>query len=108
VAVGRFGHYLVLGEGDQIEGRIAAAKTDGRTQPFRGVRDIAGKAYAVGMGGQVYRRDNLQTWTRLGNSLPHAIDLEAIHGFNEEEIYAVGWKGALWRFDGTDWSLIPA
>ena len=108
VAVGRFGHYLVLGQGDQIEGHIVAAKKGRRTQPFRGVRDIAGTAYAVGMGGQVYRRDGLQAWTRLDRGLPSTVDLEAIHGFAEDEIYAVGWKGALWRFDGTKWTQIDS
>lgn len=105
VAVGGDGRFLVFGSGDNIEGNIyGAAKRSDKVGPFRSVRNIAGKAYAVGLDGIVYRRDDVSAWTAIDSGLPADQDLEAIHGFSSEDIYAVGWNGSVWHFDGKTWS----
>lgn len=71
---------------------------------FRSVAEIAGKAYAVGLRGMVYRLDSLRTWTRIDDGLPDTFDIQAIHGFDDSDIYAVGRNGDLWHLDGKAWT----
>jgi hypothetical protein len=75
-----------------------------RTGGIRRLEEITGKAYAVGLRGLVYRLDNLKKWTRIDEGLPSSFDVEAIHGFGETDVYAVGNDGQLWHFDGKKWS----
>jgi len=70
---------------------------------IRSISEIGGKAYAVGLRGMVYRLDSLNAWTRIDDGLPDTFDIQAIHGFGESEIYAVGRDGDLWQFDRTHW-----
>jgi hypothetical protein len=51
----------------------------------------------------VYRLDQPTAWTRADNGLPESFGATAIDGFSSEEIYAAGYAGALWRFDGKKW-----
>jgi|GEM_PF-372254 len=70
------------------------------------VTDIAGKAYAAGLGGTVYRLDKIVKWQSIDKGLPDTFDIWGIDGFNDEDIYAVGddEDGAIWHFDGSKWS----
>lgn len=70
---------------------------------IRSVSQIGGMAYAVGLRGMVYRLDRPDGWTRLDETLPEEADLQAIDGFSESDLYAVGFKGAVWHFDGSRW-----
>ena len=70
---------------------------------IRSISEIAGKAYAVGLRGMVYRLDRLNAWTRIDDGLPDTFDVQAIHGFGEADLYAVGRNGDLWQFDGKQW-----
>ncbi len=72
---------------------------------IRSVSEIEGKGYAVGFRGMVYRLDTLKKWTRIDEGLPDSFEIEAIHGFNASDIYAVGDKGALWHFSGKNWAM---
>jgi hypothetical protein len=71
---------------------------------IRSVAEIAKKAYAVGLRGMVYRLDQVKKWTRLDEGLPDTFEGQAIHGFGESDIYAVGREGQLWQFDGKKWT----
>jgi hypothetical protein len=77
-----------------------------RIPSFRSVAAINGQAYAVGFGGQAYRMDSLTLWTRIDEGLPETFDIDAIHGFGANDIYAVGREGQLWHFDGKVWTAI--
>jgi len=70
---------------------------------IRAVSEIKGKAYAVGLRGMVYRFDKLAMWTRIDDDLPREFNIQAIHGFDEYDIYAVGFSGQLWHFNGKKW-----
>jgi hypothetical protein len=71
---------------------------------IRSVSEIAGKAYAVGLGGMVYRLDRLDRWTRIDEGLPDTFDIQAAHGFDATDLYAVGHDGDLWHYNGKKWS----
>lgn len=109
-AVGEFGGALLLGSGDRHEEKIGSGKnTPAGRGPLRGIRNIGGRIYAVGMNRQVYRREGPNRWSpqdqgaRTDPKTDKVVGFEAIDGFSEEEIYAVGWDGEIWEFDGTNW-----
>jgi hypothetical protein len=71
---------------------------------FRSVASIGGKAYAVGTRGMVYRFDGKAAWTRIDDGVPDSFDAQAIAGFAEDDIYAVGFRGALMHYNGRTWT----
>lgn len=115
IAVGEHGNVAVLGSGENYEERIIT-KTDSpeKRGPIREVREIGGKAYAVGMDRQVYRRDGRSSWVcvdgnmRKAPALDVVFGFESIHGFSEQDMYAVGWHGEMWRYDGKAWKEIAS
>lgn len=102
------GNALLLGGGDRHEEQIQ----DGEINPqqfgmLREVRRIGQKAFACGMKRQVYRRDNRDVWTCLTKDIMNdkgVYGFESIDGFSESDIYAVGWEGEIWHFNGSQWS----
>jgi len=108
--VGEFGEVLLLGGGDRHEERIGKGKNSPKNRgPIRGVRAVGNSVYCVGMDRQAYRRDGPKKWTLLGTGLPTVADdevvgFEAVDGFSESNIYACGWEGEIWHFDGKVWS----
>jgi hypothetical protein len=71
---------------------------------MRSVAEIAGRAYAVGFEGTVFRLADYKKWTRIDDDLPVNFDISAIHGFDASDIYAVGFRGEVWQFDGQKWT----
>ncbi len=71
----------------------------------RNVGVVDGFAYACGMDRQVFRRDGDNSWTAMNapNS-EEATGFEAIDGFSANEIYAVGWNGEVWEWNGNGWA----
>jgi hypothetical protein len=84
--------------------------TKPRQGGFRSVAEIDGKAYTVGLRGMVYRLDKLLKekgkWTRIDEGLPNTFNIQAIHGFNASDIYAVGRNGEVWHFNGRSWNKL--
>jgi hypothetical protein len=80
--------------------------TEPRYGSIRSISEINGKAYAVGLRGIVYRLDTLPEWTRIDSSELRDFDIQAIHGFDDSEIYAAGMIGELWKYDGNQWTKI--
>lgn len=75
-----------------------------RVHGIESVCEVAGKAFAVGLGGIVYRMDQMRAWVRMDDGLPSDLNLAAISGFSDNELYAVGEKGQIWSFDGAGWT----
>lgn len=80
---------------------------------LREIRQVANAVYVVGMGRTVYVRKAAGEWTRIDESIrvkPGEVDkgLNSIHGYSAEELYAVGFDGELWRYDGKSWSAIDS
>jgi hypothetical protein len=77
---------------------------------MRVVRPIGHRIYAAGMARHVYRRDRPGQWTAidLGVFVPraqrtNAVGFNAIAGRGENELYAAGYQGEIWFFDGGSW-----
>jgi hypothetical protein len=82
--------------------------------PIRDLRGIGSHLYACGMARQVYRRDGSARWSRFddGIVLPGkgttVAGLNSIDGLSEEDIYAVGFGGEIWRHFKRRWRQIES
>ncbi len=110
LALGAWGEILAIDATGFHDEQIGAGKDAPAARgPMRAIRTIGGVAYAAGMNRQVYRRDAPGRWTDIDHGArPPAGDrnivgFEAIDGFSPTEIYAVGWDGAIWRYNGSAW-----
>lgn len=107
VDIAEAGYYTADTDDDRVTQDLfansAPTPASKRARGLRAVRDIAGRAYAIGLRGMVYRLDAIERWTRIDEGLPQSFDGQAIHGFGHEDVYAVGRAGQIWRFDGRRW-----
>lgn len=70
---------------------------------LRSVATIDGRAYAVGLRGCVFALDDSGRWSWSGKGLPEEVNLEAIDGYGIEDLFAVGFRGEIWHFNGKVW-----
>jgi hypothetical protein len=79
--------------------------------PLRCIRCIDGQVYAAGVERQVFRRSG-GTWQVISPkeimTADHPIAFQGIDGVSSCEIYAVGWDGEIWSFDGIDWQQLQS
>jgi hypothetical protein len=109
-AIGPQGEYWELDD-DTVKERMGVIAADAPT--MRALARIDDVIYACGMGRRVYRRLAPGEWRAMGPNVPlpegfTVVGFEAMCGFSEKEIYAVGWLGEIWRFDQTRWSQIDS
>jgi hypothetical protein len=110
------------------EGAVHVAKPDGfgweildespdgpnSLRQMRDIRPIEDHVYAVGMGRMVYRRSSGGHWERFDNGMRgdrSAIEISGllgIDGCSESYVYAVGFRGELWRYDGSRWNAVDS
>jgi hypothetical protein len=67
---------------------------------------IDGYAYACGMRRQVYLRTGEGQWQSISAPAPKrgvTAGFEAISGYSQQDIYAVGWEGEIWQRSGGNW-----
>ena len=108
MAVGINGDILAIGSGRMDMEHMVE---DGQPIAVRKLRCIEGRAYAVGLGREVFRRDGVDKWTRLnagiGTIPKEQLGPDAgfydIDGFSEQDMYAVGGAGDVWHYDGNSW-----
>ncbi|SFG09693.1 hypothetical protein SAMN05518865_108108 [Duganella sp. CF458] len=102
---------VLIGEEGDVATYVGGKSAEETIMPepvmIRNARTIDGHVYACGMKRQVYRRAGEAQWIDI--SAPRAKDLEelgfeALDGFTEQEIYAAGWGGEIWTFDGSNWT----
>jgi hypothetical protein len=118
IAISPSGFVCALDEDGLHEESMIGADTPHQRPADRGelreVRGIAGgHAYAVGAGGQVYRRDCVGEWVcidqaaRIGTAMRET-NFESIDGFSESDLYAVGSGGEIWHYDTNAWRQLPS
>jgi hypothetical protein len=80
---------------------------------LRNIKIIGQHVYVAGMGRQVYCRMS-ETWHRCDSGVVESLGcnevsgFQSIDGFSEKEIYAVGYGGEIWLFDGSKWQLLAS
>jgi len=71
--------------------------------------NIANAIWACGMGRTVLRRDAFDRWSDHsappGRQEDGIVGFTSIAGLGAEGMVAVGWRGEIWVFDGTVWTL---
>src|SRR5262249_4982557 len=78
------------------------------------IRRIGGQVYVVGMGREVFRRraPNVWEWCGRGSADNSTVDPMGgfldIDGFGPESMYAVGFRGEIWHYDGALWKQIDS
>jgi hypothetical protein len=88
---------------------------------IKGLKNISGTLYAVGLGRSVFRRDGFDAWTPISRDLAEQTGADAaqarergnqpvwtgfdcIDGFNSDhDLYAAGGSGDVWWYDGARW-----
>jgi hypothetical protein len=116
VFLGMGGEILCMGSGDVHPETIRPGEPDspGQRGLMRGIRGIGKTVFAVGMGRQAYRRDGVNVWTSIDQTArPKPGDqtvysFESVDGFSEEDLYSVGRKGEIWRYDGKIWRQLDS
>ncbi|MDB4984891.1 MAG: hypothetical protein JWN04_69 [Myxococcaceae bacterium] len=77
---------------------------------LRDARYIDGRLYAVGMSRQAYVRDPRDVWHHVEGAMLAELGaiagLNCIGGFSDNEIYAAGLNGEIWRYDGSVWTQL--
>ena len=114
VHLGSWGEVHCQGSQDEHEEKIGSGgNVPSKRGPLRAASAISGRAYAVGMGRQVYRRDGRDQWTAIdeqirpakGDTKPYGFD--TIAGFSETDIYAAGRYGEVFHYNGKTWTKLP-
>jgi len=78
--------------------------------PLEEIRVIDNEAYVVGSGRVVYKHIKNGKWEAIDKGIRSINDDVAgffsIDGFTHDELYAAGYDGELFRYDGTQWRQI--
>lgn len=109
--MGLYGEIFRVGSGDVSHELALHQLPEGPASfgPMRCIRAIGGRAYAVGMGRQAYRRIDADRWERIDRDCRTALDLnhthsfESVHGLSETAMLAAGRRGEIWSYDGSRW-----
>ncbi|WP_217441940.1 MULTISPECIES: hypothetical protein [unclassified Myxococcus] len=102
---------VVVGEDGEVVTYVGGKSKNEALKPapvmIRNAREIAGWVYACGMKRQVYKRIGEAKWVAMNAPAAEATEkagFEAIDGTSETDLYAAGWGGEVWRYDGKSWS----
>jgi hypothetical protein len=113
--LGRDGEILVASDAGFNEERIEDQSLSPLNRgPLQKLRIIDNTVLAVGMGRQAYKRIDFNVWVRFENGLPEPPPNPTIVGFNSidgntsNNLYAVGWGGEIWHYNGHQWMSIES
>lgn len=112
IVVGRLGQVARFRSGQRFEEEIVGPDDFGFLVEARSIGD---RLYVVGMGRQVYVRDNGGQWSRADSGvLDQNADIDRMTGFrsvdavSSQEIFAVGLEGEIWRHSAGIWRQEPS
>lgn len=81
--------------------------------PLRALTSIDECIYACGMARAVLRRRSVDDWEEIGPGTTAdddglVVGFEGMDGFSSDEMYAVGWRGEIWKYSGGIWSQLDS
>lgn len=109
IALSPYGDYWELESitTKQDVGKIASFKGN-----LRRLAAVDGKFLACGMDRTALRRTKTGLWTSFGpgplKEDPEVVGFEDIDGYSATELYAVGWGGEIWWYDGKKWRRVDS
>jgi len=74
---------------------------------IRNAKTVDGLVVSCGMRRQVYKRVGEGEWVDISapfSKPEEEAGFEAIDGYSLKELYAVGWKGEIWQYNGKKWT----
>lgn len=98
---------------DRDEYVTTSQRSPRNTGHIRAATRLVDDVIVVGMQRQVYRRDASGKWSDMMQGLPES-SAEGVSGFecvvavSPDEIYAAGWRGEIWMFDGQVWRHVDS
>jgi hypothetical protein len=109
IVMDKYGRYIVKKNEDVHEGDIFKENSmPGEGRPIRSLRRINDHIYCVGMSDFIYKGSLDLQWSEIGKGIHGDGSIEAIDGFCDDELYAVGWNGMIWRYDGSMWYKVAS
>ena len=110
VVLGEFGKVIIAGPGVlRVEDIGIEGSAEDQIVPMRALKVLGRNVYAVGMRRQAYLRSEQGAWTAIHGKMLSPLKSEAVRGFeaidgySDTELYAVGWEGEIWQFNGRSW-----
>jgi hypothetical protein len=101
---------VAVSENGEVMTYVSQTITDEVIQPrpvvLRGMSVVEGYPIACGMNRQVYKRTAENSWVPMHAPAPEGdrpSGFEDIAGLRLDEIYAVGWNGEIWQWNGKAW-----
>ena len=102
---------IVVGEDGDVVAYVGGKSVQEKLAPdpvmIRNAQTISGNVFACGMKRQVYRRVDEGQWKDIsapGAKAEEEVGFEAIDGFSDKDVYAAGWGGEIWHYDGAKWT----
>lgn len=117
VSIAETGKELVIGDSGIVQNVIATGSHSPMSNgPLTNVNCIAGREiFAVGTARQVYKKVGISEWVRHDQTCKPENPKErarvaflSIDGFSGADMYAVGWDGQIWHFNGKVWSHLDS
>ena len=116
VSLGMYGEAIVNEPSGLHRERLAKGKdAPNNLRTMHDVRRIGSHFYAVGMRRQVFRRNVARgPWTKIDSGVfvpdnsKEIAGFLSIDGFDDTEVYAVGYSGEIWLFDGKSWAQLSS
>ncbi len=104
VVIGEYGDVFTY-----VSGNITEEKITPKPTLIRSANTIDDQVYVCGMKRECFKRTGEDRWINISAPKPRqgeTAGFEAVDGFSADELYAVGWEGEIWWFDGNKWSPI--
>lgn len=104
VAIGPNGDFWEL---ESVSADERVGKISKFTGNLRRLTSVDGTFFACGMNRVALRRTSPGRWAAFGpgplKDDPPVVGFEDIAGYSATELYAVGWGGEIWWYDGKQW-----
>jgi hypothetical protein len=112
IALGINGELLVGTPGEFIESELQKeCNAHFEIGPMRDIIFVGESVFAAGMNRQVFERKN-DAWTLISTDIHTPKNtlagFNSIHGMHPNAVYAVGFEGEIWFYNGTNWKQIDS